>query len=241
MTPLKKQQLTTSLSTIQQHFIDLNSYLADIRQTKNDEVVKHNIQQILANIESLKPYEETQQHNPQFITSVGDQCLQTIIKIANDVGKTDGVQTKREIEHIALPLAVWLCQHGAEIHTLKPVVNAIAQTTNKAQKTITLERLFNQVSTILQHVNSTLLELSDNDNKKAWRVLLVNHGIIATRAQNTAFMETAYQNLSDNSPEDAPKFFEQGMAQMLKMTYPEHVKSVVEKYFLKWREPSTLH
>jgi len=79
------------------------------------------------------------------------------------------------------------------------------------------------------------------DTGRPWRVLLLNHCIVATRSHNTGLMEDAFALLSARLPEDAARFFTEGMQQMDALDYPQRVREVMEKYHRRWTVNRSLH
>jgi hypothetical protein len=69
----------------------------------------------------------------------------------------------------------------------------------------------------------------------------MNRAIIATRSHQADLIEKAYNDLVQALPEEAPRFFEEGMQQMELLNYPQVVRQVVEKYYTLWGQPRTLH
>ena len=47
-------------------------------------------------------------------------------------------------------------------------------------------------------------------------------------------MEAAFAVLCEKLPEDATRFFSEGMEQMNVLDYPPHVRKVMEKYHREW-------
>lgn len=76
---------------------------------------------------------------------------------------------------------------------------------------------------------------------RPWRVLLQNHGIVATRGHNTASMEQAFRTLTRYLPEDAARFFTEDMKQMEALNYPPQVRAVMEQYHRRWTLNHSLH
>jgi hypothetical protein len=54
-------------------------------------------------------------------------------------------------------------------------------------------------------------------------------------------MEAAFALLTTNLPEDATRFFSEGMEQMDALDYPAHVRAVMEKYHSQWPANRSLH
>ena len=76
---------------------------------------------------------------------------------------------------------------------------------------------------------------------RPWRVLLLNNSIVATRSHDTDLMEAAFAILTSQLPEDATRFFSEGMEQMEALDYPPHVRQVMEKYHREWPVNRSLH
>jgi hypothetical protein len=54
-------------------------------------------------------------------------------------------------------------------------------------------------------------------------------------------MEEAFAVLTRHLPEDAARFFTEGMQQMDALNYPSHVREVMEKYHRQWTLNRSLH
>ncbi len=81
-----------------------------------------------------------------------------------------------------------------------------------------------------------------SDPRRPWRLLLLNRAIVATRSLKPALMEVAFDAVLEHLPEEAARFFEEGMAQMDALDYPPHVRAVIERYYLRQgAPPHTLH
>ncbi|MDX1697273.1 MAG: hypothetical protein R3308_03260, partial [Thiohalobacterales bacterium] len=65
--------------------------------------------------------------------------------------------------------------------------------------------------------------------------------IVATRSHDTALMEEAFAALTDRLPEDAGRFFTEGMQQMDALDYPQHVREVMARYHRQWNVDRSLH
>ncbi len=54
-------------------------------------------------------------------------------------------------------------------------------------------------------------------------------------------MEAAFAILTSQLPEDATRFFSEGMEQMDALDYPPRVRQVMEKYHREWPVNRSLH
>jgi hypothetical protein len=76
---------------------------------------------------------------------------------------------------------------------------------------------------------------------QAWRVLVINRAIVATRSQQPMLMKAAFDALIEHLPEEAPRFFNEGMGQMDALDYPDQVRAVIERYQQRFRNSRRLH
>ena len=104
-----------------------------------------------------------------------------------------------------------------------------------------LGEICDAVDVIINAVAPQIKQDLDKSNPgRPWRVLNLNHGIVATRSHDPKRMEAVFEQLIYRLPDDAPGFFRDGMQQMDRIGYPEHVRKVMEKYYELTNKP-TLH
>jgi hypothetical protein len=176
------------------------------------------------------------------ITEIGDYALRLQEALA-DLAVTAGLKDLQEaLAQVSVNIALWVANHGGCIDTLEPVVDALALLANKLREPAKLEAL----SQVISHIIAAVSPLISQDLEKVnpgrpWRLLLLNHSIIATRSHNTELMEEAFAVLTARLPEDAARFFSEGMQQMDALDYPEPVRRVMEKYHRQWTVNRALH
>lgn len=146
-------------------------------------------------------------------------------------------------ESVALPFALYMARRGAELSLLEPVVNAVAALANHLDDPVELTHLFALVGEVIDAVSPAVSQDTDrSDPRRPWRLLLLNRAIVATRSHKPALMEVAFDAVLEHLPEEAARFFEEGMAQMDALDYPPHVRVVMERYYLRQgAPPHTLH
>lgn len=176
------------------------------------------------------------------ITKLGDYVLMLLSDLttyANSVGQTAlgqalGVQSFR--------LAVWIGRYGGRLTRLEGIVNGLAQLANSLREPSELTRLYALTIEVQNAVDPALQRDAENkDPNRPWRILLLNQAIIATRTHLIPLITEAYDQLSQKLPGDAPQFFRQGMEQMDRIGYPQHVREVVQHYHDLWNGNCTLH
>lgn len=139
-------------------------------------------------------------------------------------------------------LAVWIARHGGHIDTLEPVVDGFALLANRLSEPRDLEALAAVMGEVCAAVSPLIREDLERINPgRPWRILLLNRGIVATRSHNPAVMEAAFAYLTRHLPEDAARFFTEGMQQMDAVGYPAAVRQVMEKYHRQWTLNRSLH
>ena len=176
------------------------------------------------------------------ITEIGDYALQLHEALSAAIRQRglDGQQLP--LASLAINIALWIARHGGQIETLEPVANALALVANSSREPAELRELCAVISNIIAAVSSVISQDLEKMNPgRPWRVLLLNHSIVATRSYDTELMEAAFTVLSSKLPEDATLFFSEGMEQMDALDYPPHVRRVMEKYHRQWPVIRSLH
>ena len=176
------------------------------------------------------------------VTELGEYALKLIENLAARVGQTGDDSLRQTLAMLTVNLALWIARHEGVIDTLEPVVDALALFANTTNDTQALASLHDIISTIVESVSPVISQDLEKVNPgRPWRVLLLNQSIVATRSHNTELMEQAFARLTDNLPEDAARFFTEGMQQMDALDYPQHVREVMARYHRQWNVDRSLH
>ena len=175
-----------------------------------------------------------------------DQCsdygIQLFSELSSQAATIHLTETAIKVENLCFPFALWAARLGAEITTLEPVVNAISRIANSIRKPSDLELLYREISEILYAVSDPIRQdLESTNPQRPWRILLMNRAIVATRSHQPALMNDAYKDIVAMLPQDASRFFREGMQQMDAIGYPPHVREVVETWYQRYSSKPTLH
>ena len=176
------------------------------------------------------------------ITELGEYAMHLQDSLAGQASHSGDDSQRAILATLAVEFALWIADHGGRIDTLEPVVDGLAMIANSTMAPAELESL----SMIMGRITDAVAPLIREDLEKInpgrpWRVLLLNRGIVATRSHNTRAMEEAFAVLTRHLPEDAARFFTEGMQQMDALNYPSHVREVMEKYHRQWTLNRSLH
>ena len=176
------------------------------------------------------------------ITEIGEYALRLQEALAT-LAANAGLDDRQEaLALVSINIALWVADHGGHIDTLEPVVDALALLANNLREPPRLEALSHVINRIVAAVSPMIRQDLEKVNPgRPWRVLLLNQSIIATRSHNPELMEQAFSVLTEKLPEDAPRFFTEGMQQMDALNYPAHVRKVMEKYHRQWTRNRALH
>jgi hypothetical protein len=176
------------------------------------------------------------------ITEIGEYALRLQESLSAISEKRGLTEQKQPLAYLSINIALWIADHAGQIETLEPIVDAIAQTANSTQDPQQLEQLSGVIKRIIDAVSAVISQdLEKMSLGRPWRVLLLNHGIVATRSHDTESMEAAFAVLTSKLPEDATRFFSEGMQQMDALNYPPHVRKVMERYHREWPVNRSLH
>jgi len=176
------------------------------------------------------------------ITELGEYALKLHENLAAQAGQASLPDDRPLLAEQAINFALWVARAGGQIDTLEPVVDALAMVANSISGAGELESLSKLMGEIAAAVSPIIREDLEKINPgRPWRVLLLNNGIVATRSHNPDIMEAAFAILTRHLPEDAARFFTEGMEQMEALDYPPQVRQVMEKYHRQWAVKRSLH
>lgn len=193
---------------------------------------------VLGHIQDIEPDTAS---NPAEINTLGEYGLHLLDELSRLAASLDQTSLAGQIEQLCLPFALWIGRHGGEIRTLAPVVNAVAHYANQASHPQTMAVLYTYCCEIVEAASPVCEEQRGDDPRNPWRLLLLNRAIVATRSHNPDLMEPAFDAIVDQLPHEAHRFFSEGMEQMTIIDYPDHVRDVMQRYFLMHGAPKRLH
>lgn len=175
------------------------------------------------------------------VEALGNYGLQLLVDLSDLAGQLGMEKCGRELENLCLPMAAWVARQGGEIQLLAPVVNALAWYANQTTNPHMMLELSNLATEVFEAVNPHLIDSGSGDPMDPWRLLVINRAIVATRTLEPAVMEPALKAVVEYLPNDAARFFDEGMQQMDKIGYPARVRAVMSRYHALVCEARTLH
>jgi hypothetical protein len=171
-------------------------------------------------------------------TQLGDYGVTLITDLIAWAGQLNMPVPRTDLEIVILAAADWIMRHDGQIRALDPVVNALANFSNRMHDPASLEPITHFMGRVIQASASLIKEdLEKNNPGRPWRVLHLNRGIVATRTHNPELMEKVFEDLVRYLPEDAAAFFAEGMQQMEALNYPQPVRQVMGRFFDLWTRP----
>jgi hypothetical protein len=193
---------------------------------------------ILASIDTPQPEAEIDSHHME---TLADHGLQLLDELRQRSIAAQCANAQNSFEQFAIPLAVWAARHHLHLNELEIVVNALSIQANRSHEPQSLTLLADVMGEIIEAINPVIKHDLDRSNPgRPWRVLNLNLGIVVTRCSDPQRMEAVFEQLLYRLPDDAPGFFDEGMRQMDIIGYPEHVRSIMQRYYDKTHRP-TLH
>jgi hypothetical protein len=175
------------------------------------------------------------------LDAIADHALGLLSRLTALANGLNRPHEARGIEALALPFACWVARNGGELSHLEPIVNAAAALANRLQEPSQLEQLYTLLSEVTAAVSPQVSQDTGlRDPSRPWRILVLNRAIVATRSHRPPLMEEAFEHLIEQLPDEAPGFFREGMEQMEALSYPSHVRVVMQRYYSRWCTQRTL-
>jgi len=219
-----------SIRNVTEHLIPLEQLEADLEQFFD----------ISERLEIVPEILNSEENNFDDISELGDFGLQLLAELEM---WTDAAsyENNTNLQISILSLAIWIHDHHGILKQLENVVNALAQLANHTNESNELVKLHKIAEKITNSAHEVIkADVDKSEPGRVWRILNLNHGIIATRTHNIDIMQTVFEQLLMRLPEDATDFFADGIKQMDIIGYPEHVKHVMEHFYQLTNKP-TLH
>jgi hypothetical protein len=169
------------------------------------------------------------------VSQIGDYGLQLLTDLANWAQQLALEDARHEIGLVSLGAADWVIRHQGEIRDPEIVVNALADLANTTQDPETLKQLEQFMTATLRALTAFIRQDLEKANPgRPWRVLHVNRAIVATRIHDPDTMTRVFDEFVQALPEEAPRFFKEGMVQMNQLDYPQHVRDTMKKFHDVW-------
>lgn len=230
-----REQFDDALSCLLKNYIPNTS-----EQTVSPHELGESMQQFFNILDRIEDATENPSSEEEMddLANHGLRLLNELCHLAKKLGCEESYY---KFEQLSLPLAVWSAQHHFVLNDIEIIINAISHIANNTQDTRFLSRLAEMIEHIIDSISPEIKQDMDKTNPdRPWRVLNLNHGIIATRSLDPKRMEAVFSQLLYRLPDDAAGFFAEGMEQMDIIDYPPHVRSVMQSYFQLTNQP-TLH
>jgi len=176
------------------------------------------------------------------VTELGEYALELFEQTLSWASRLKLPEVYQDLQLHIVTMARWIAHNGGEIHSLEPVVDALAQFANTTREADELLTLYQAMNEVVDATTDIIRQDREKTNPgRPWRVLQMNRAIVATRTHQPEVMDTAFQSLVTHLPDDAQRFFSEGMEQMDLLNYPPHVREVMDRYYRKWSIERSLH
>lgn len=177
-------------------------------------------------------------HADEKMSDLGLELIYTLSQWAQHLHLNDAIE---DLEIITLSFALWSARNLSYVGVLDPVVDAVSGYANRQSDPHVMNALSGIINEIMDAVTSEIKADNEKDDpNRPWRLLNFNYGIVATRSLDPHQMEQAFDQLLQRFPDDAAVFFKEGVEQMDIVDYPDHVRTVMERYYQTTNNP-TLH
>ena len=209
--------------------------------TENPQPILDGVQQLLAIAQRMDDGTTEDSLTSADFTRLGDYGIQLLTDLHSWLGRYAPHLPQANVRQIMISLTDWVIRHDGQLQTLEPIVDTLAELSNQSQSADELTVLSNFMGRVINACN----EVIKNDLERAnpgrpWRILHLNYGITATRTHDVNLMREIFDRLVATLPEDAARFFTEGMQEMKRLNYPQHVRAVMREYFEHWTQ-RTVH
>lgn len=192
--------------------------------------------------EAGEPVQGSGRASEEDVSELGTYALELFDQTLEWAKSLDLPEAYQTLLALTVSLARWIAHRGGQLYVLEPVVDALARLANQTREPRELVELYQAMGEIMDATAPAIRQdLEKNNPGRPWRLLHLNRAIVATRSHHPDIMEQAFSVLIEHLPEDAPRFFSEGMEQMDLLNYPPHVREVMDRYYRKWSVNRSLH
>lgn len=136
---------------------------------------------------------------------------------------------------LVIAVALWALRHRVEITAVGPVVNALAERSNRARDRRELAAVFSLMQAVIDNVRDRLgADLERSDPERPWRVLHANLAITAIRSEDPALLDAAFDALDAALPDERATFYAEALALALAPGIAKAVRDRVEERHRRW-------
>ena len=231
---MSESELSNVISIFHKGSDSLTQFFAEQGRSDNEMLVAFDeIDKFLSNAEELS----TDDSQIELFNARANELILLIDRLIVFSSKIKHQESFLYFEECLFLFSLWFAQSGGTITKLVPLVNLIAALSNRLREQNILKQLLANIEIIINATEQSIQDdMDDRDPRRPWRVLLLNYAITATRTQEPALMERAFQGLIKNLPDDLKQFFTEGMSQMTALDYPKVVQDVMKKYYQQYVE-----
>jgi len=200
--------------------------------------------QVLASLQQLRDIitGNTDELDAGEVTEIGEYGMQLLGNTSQLLQRLNDVDLQQKNGILAVSIALWVGAQGGQINMLEPLVDTLAWLANHLEDETSLAELSDILGSLMNACSIAISSDLDNTNPgRPWRVLNINRGIVATRSYNVDLMREAFDTLIRNLPQDTAGFFAQGMSEMERLGYPDHVREVMQEYADRYSPANIIH
>ena len=130
---------------------------------------------------------------------------------------------------LVIGAALWAIRHAVPIEAPEPVVNALAQRSNRATERDALAAVLALTHALIENVRPRLgADLERSNPERPWRVLHANFAITAIRTEEPRLIDFAFDALDAALPRECAGFYSEALALALSPKIPAEVRSRIE-------------
>ncbi len=131
---------------------------------------------------------------------------------------------------LVIAVALWALRHRVEIAAVEPVVNALAERSNRAKDRRELAAVFSLMQAVIENVRDRLgADLERSNPERPWRILHANLAITAIRSEDPALLDAAFDALDAALPDERGTFYGEALALALAPGVAPAVRDRIEE------------
>jgi len=169
------------------------------------------------------------------LTEIGNYGLELMQTLSEWADKLHLADEQRQLQSAMIVVSLWIARHGGSLITLRAVTDILSEVVNAPIEPLLLNVLCELTGEL---VNAAANEVKSpealNHQRSTWCELNISWGRLALRTKDMNMIQTVFDSMVKNIPEELSTFFENVVIQLDTYGFPMPVQDVIKSYYQRY-------
>lgn len=166
-----------------------------------------------------------------------DEALRCLAELESWALRLDLASEVVVLQTAEIAIAYWAMRHDLPIAAPEPVVNALAEQSNRAESRQETAAAYALMQGLIHHLSPTLAaDLERSNPERPWRILNLNFAITAVRTGDASMIRYAFDTLNAHLPDERAGFYQEALAVASQPGFPVETRTLIETECARWSQ-----